>query len=93
MLEKFELAIKMDRGIKFENEDSSYATPNKSPVFFVPFMLVHYLPPKDCISNIILYHFRDKYIPVTFFNRVLIATTCNKVILKIIAFIGMHVAI
>ena len=88
----------MDGGIKFESEDSSYATPNKGRVFFVPFMLVHnetqdYLPPKDCISNIILYHFRDKYIPVTFFNRVLIATTCNKVILKIIAFVGMHVAI
>ena len=88
----------MDGGIKFENEDSSYATPNKGRVFFVPSMLVHnetqdYLPPKDCISNIILYYFRDKYIPVTFFNHVLIATTCNKVILKIIAFVGMHVAI
>ena len=67
----------MDGGIKFENEDSSYATPNKGRVFFVPSMLVHnetqdYLPPKDCISNIIWYHFRDKFIPVTFFNRVLI---------------------
>ena len=69
----------MDRGIKFENEDSSYATPNKGRVFFVSSMLVHYLPPKDCISNIILYHFRDKFIPVTFFNCVLIPVIkwCN----------------
>ena len=74
----------MDGGIKFENEDSSYATPNKGRVFFVPSMLVHnetqdYLPPKDCISNIILYHFPDKFIPVTLFNRILklVIRWCN----------------
>ena len=77
LLKKFELAINMDRSIKFENEDSSYVTPNKGRVFFVPSMLVHnetqdYIPPKDCISNVILYHFPDKFIPVTVFNRVLI---------------------
>ena len=77
LLEKFELAIEIDSAIKFENEDASYTTPNKGRVFFVPSMLVYnkiqdYLPPQDSISNVILYHFPSKFIPVAVFNCVLI---------------------
>ena len=80
LLEKFELAIKIDRSTKFENEDSSYLTPISGQVFFVPSMLVHnqmqdYAAPKGHISNIILYHFPDKFIPNTVFNHVLICAT------------------
>ena len=84
LLKKFELAIEINRGIKFENEAASYVTPNDGRVFFVPSMLVHnttqdYVPSKDCISNIVLYHFPDKFIPVAVFNRVLILVIkwCN----------------
>ena len=99
LLEKFELSIKMDRGIKFENEDSSYVTPDKGRVFFVPSMLVHnethdYVPPKDCISNIILYHFPDKFVPVTLFNRVLILVIkwCNAEDHRIRRYVAIYVA-
>ena len=80
LLEKFDLAIEIDQGTKFENEDASYVTPNKGRVFFVPSMLVcnkaqDFTLPEDHIDNIILYHFPDKFIPDAVFNHVLILVT------------------
>ena len=77
LLEKFELAVEIDRHTKFENEDASYITSNNDRLFFVPSMLVHNkihdcVPFKDHISNIILYHFPDKFLPNAVFNHVLI---------------------
>ena len=80
LLEILELVIEIDRGTKFENEPDAYVTPSSGRVFFVPSMLVHnnkqdYATPKSHISNIILYHFPDKFIPDTVFNHVLILVT------------------
>lgn len=80
LLEKFELAIEIDRGTKFTNERDSYLIPDNGRVFFVPSMLVHnetqdYFPPKGRIVNTILYYFPDEFIPDTVFNHVLILVT------------------
>ena len=87
LLEKFELAIEIDRSTKFEYEDEFYPTPDSGRVFFVPSMLVHnntvkiqdHKKPKGYIDNVILYHFPDKFIPDTVFNHVVILVTkwCN----------------
>ena len=84
LLEKFDLAIEIDRGTKFTIEDDSYLTPNNDRVFFVPSMLIHnkaknYISPTGHIDNLVLYHFPDKFLPYTIFNHVLILVTkwCN----------------
>ena len=84
LLEKFDLAIEIDRGTKFTCEDDSYVTPDSDRVFFVPSMLIHnetktYVSPSGHIDNIILYHFPDKFLPYTIFNYVLVLVTrwCN----------------
>ena len=84
LLEKFYIAIEIDRGTKFTSEEDSYLTPNCGRVFFVPSMLIHnetqnYVSPDGHIDNTILYHFPDKFLPYTVFNYVLILVTrwCN----------------
>ena len=84
LLEKFDLAIEIDKGTKFINEDDAYLTPNSDRVFFVPSMLIHnetknYVSPNGHIDNTVLYHFPDKFLPYTVFNYVLILVTkwCN----------------
>lgn len=80
LLEKFYLAIEVDRGTRFESEDSSYPLPDSGRVFFVPSMLVYnkpkgYKTPEGSIDNVVLYYFPDKFLPEIVFNRVLIITT------------------
>ena len=78
-LETFNLAVEVDRNIKFENEIDSYCTPDSGRVFFVPSVLVYnkskdYLKPNDHIDNVVLFHFPDEFLPNTVFNYLLILT-------------------
>ena len=76
-LETFDLAVEVDRNIKFENEEDSYPTPDNGRVFFVPSVLVYnkskdYIKPENHIDNVVLFHFPDKFLPNIVFNYLLI---------------------
>ena len=78
-LEKFDLAVEIDKDTKFENEKDSYTTPDTGRVFFIPSMLVYnegekYIKPEGHVDNVVLYYFPDEFLPETVFNHVLIST-------------------
>jgi len=81
----FYLAVQVDRKTKFESEEESYPTPDNGRVFIVPSVLVYnkskdYLEPKNHVTNVVLYHFPDKFLPTIVFNYVLtlIIRWCNE---------------
>ena len=78
-LEKFDLAVEIDKDTKFENENDSYRTPDTGRVFFIPSMLVYnegenYIKPEGHVDNVVLFRFPDEFLPETVFNHVLIST-------------------
>ena len=84
-LEKFDLAVEIDKDTKFENENDSYRTPDSGRVFFIPSMLVYNegensTKPEGHVDNVVLYYFPDEFLPETVFNHVLISTIkwCQK---------------
>jgi len=78
-LQKFDLAIEIDRDTQFQIEDNydSYSVPEKGRVFFVPSMLTYnktetYKVNPGHIDNVLLYYFPGKYLPDVFFNHTLV---------------------
>ena len=76
-LEKFGLAIEVEKDTKFENEIPRPSLPDTGRVFFVPSMLIYNKTVAPCsvegfTDNVILYHFPDQFLSDNFFNHVLI---------------------
>jgi len=79
-LQKFDLAIEIDRDTQFQVEENydSYSLPEKGRVFFVPSMLTYnrtetYRVNPGHIDNVLLYYFPGKFLPDVFFNHILVA--------------------
>ena len=77
LLEMFDLAVTIPNNTRFIDEDQSYSTPTSGRVFLIPSMLT-YNEKKIYHKNegdvVIQFHFPDKFLPETFFNRVLVKT-------------------
>ena len=76
-LEKFGLAVEVEKDTKFENEIPRPSLPDTGRVFFVPSMLIYNETAAPCsvegfTDNVILYHFPDQFLSDNFFNHVLI---------------------
>ena len=82
-LEKFHLAVKVQRDTKFDGENESYTTPKGGRVFLVPSMLVYNpkaVPTAQKNDITLIYHFPDLFLPENLFNEVLVkmVSWCNQ---------------
>ncbi|XP_065897157.1 uncharacterized protein [Dysidea avara] len=83
LLEMFNLAVVLHKDTRFIDEDQSYSTPVSGRVFLIPSMLTYNekkIYHKKDGDIVIQFHFPDKFLPETIFNRVLVKTVvwCNK---------------
>ena len=77
LLENFDLAVQVPIKTKCFDEEDDYVPPNNGRVFVVPSILVYnekVIYAKQINDILVLFHYPDKFLPVSIFDHVLVKT-------------------